>query len=205
MNPLEYNGSAIIAMVGKNCVAIAADKRFGAQLQTISTDMKKIYKMHDHLYVGMTGLPTDNQTLYELLRFKLNLYNLHEGRLIKPTTFAKLVSSTLYERRFAPYFTQPVIAGLEGSENRPFVCTMDLIGALSFSENFVVGGTCSESLYGMCESLWRPDMEPEDLFETISQALLASIDRDSLSGWGGVVQIITHDKVTTKHLRTRQD
>ena len=25
-------------------------------------------------------------------------------------------------------------------------------------EDFVVTGTCSEQLYGMCESLWEPDM-----------------------------------------------
>ncbi|CAG8680254.1 2687_t:CDS:2, partial [Acaulospora morrowiae] len=31
---LEYNGGAIIAMAGKNCVAIAADKRLGVQLMT---------------------------------------------------------------------------------------------------------------------------------------------------------------------------
>jgi 20S proteasome subunit beta 3 len=48
-------------------------------------------------------------------------------------------------------------------------------------------------------------MEPEDLFETLSQSLLASVDRDALSGWGAVVHIITKDGVMTKHLKTRQD
>ena len=32
--------------------------------------------------------------------------------------------------------------------------------------------------------------EPEELFETISQALLSSVDRDCLSGWGGYVLIV---------------
>lgn len=30
--------------------------------------------------------------------------------------------------RFGPYFCQPVIAGL-GDEDKPFICTMDSIGA----------------------------------------------------------------------------
>ncbi|MFS7938535.1 putative proteasome endopeptidase complex [Helianthus anomalus] len=30
----------------------------------------------------------------------------------------------------------------------------------------------------------------EELFETISQALISSIDRDCLSGWGGHVYIV---------------
>jgi len=32
-------------------------------------------------------------------------------------------------------------------------------------------------LMGMCESMWKPDLEPEQLFETISQCLLAGADR----------------------------
>ena len=32
--------------------------------------------------------------------------------------------------------------------------------------------------------------EPEDLFETISQALLNAVDRDALSGWGAVVHLM---------------
>lgn len=57
----------------------------------------------------------------------------------------------------------------------------------------------------MCESLYKPDLEPEELFETLAQALLASVDRDALSGWGGVVHIITKEGVMTKELKGRQD
>ena len=67
------------------------------------------------------------------------------------------------------------------------------------TSDFVVGGTCSEQLYGMCESLWRPDMVrllprshqlPDDLFETISQALMSAMDRDALSGYGVIVHVM---------------
>ena len=36
----EYNGSAVVAMIGKECVAIAADRRLGAQAQTVTTDFR---------------------------------------------------------------------------------------------------------------------------------------------------------------------
>lgn len=45
----------------------------------------------------------------------------------------------------------------------------------------------------------------EDLFETISQALLNAVDRDALSGWGAHVYIIEKDKVTKRLLKGRQD
>ncbi|KAH9602510.1 hypothetical protein KSS87_020969, partial [Heliosperma pusillum] len=188
MSIFEYNGSAVVAMVGKNCFAIASDRRLGVQLQTVATDFQRIFQINDHLFIGLAGLATDVQTLYQRLHFRHKLYELREERSMKPETFASLVSAILYEKRFGPYFCQPVIAGL-GDGNKPFICTMDSIGAKELAKDFVVAGTASESLYGACESMYKPEMEPEELFETISQALQSSVDRDCLSGWGAHVYL----------------
>lgn len=205
MSILEYNGASIIAMCGKDCVGIASDTRLGAQAQTIACDFKKVYKMHDKLYCGLAGLATDVQTLSANLKFRLNLYKLNEERDMKPSTFSGLLTTVLYEKRFAPWFVEPVVAGLEGPDNKPFISAMDSVGAPVFTDDFVVSGTSTPNMYGMCESLFRPDMEPDDLFETLAQALLASVDRDALSGWGGIVHIITKDGVTTRTLKGRMD
>lgn len=82
---------------------------------------------------------------------------------------------------------------------------MDLIGCPNNPDDFVVVGTCAEQLYGMCETLWRPNMEPTQLFECISQAMINAFDRDAISGWGAVVYIIEKDRITKKVLKTRQD
>lgn len=205
MSILEYNGAAIIAMKGKNCVAIAADRRFGIQAQTISTNFQKIFEMGPRLFIGLPGLATDVQTVSQKLRFRLNLYELRENRRIKPKTFMSLVSNLLYERRFGPYFVEPVIAGLDPKTDEPYIASMDLIGCPMVTEEFVVSGTCSEQMYGMCESLWKPDMGPDDLLDTISQALQSAVDRDAVSGWGCIVQIIEKDKVTMTELKGRMD
>jgi 20S proteasome alpha/beta subunit len=34
----------------------------------------------------------------------------------------------------------------------------------------------------MCETLWRPKMTPDELFECISQAMMSALDRDASSG-----------------------
>lgn len=39
------------------------------------------------------------------------MYRLKEEREIAPKTFAHLASSTLYEKRFGPYYAEPIIAG----------------------------------------------------------------------------------------------
>lgn len=83
--------------------------------------------------------------------------------------------------------------------------SFDSIGCIDFAKDFIVAGTASDQLFGTCEGLWEPDLEPEDLFETISQALLNAVDRDALSGWGAYVYVIEKDKVTKRLLKGRQD
>lgn len=217
---MQYNGSALVAMAGKNCVAIASDTRFGIQQQTVTCDLQKIYPINDTTMIGMTGLVSDVQTLATKFKFRKTLYELREQRPMKCRVFANMVSTILYEKRFGPYFMEPIVVGLEPSA-RPdnesdstekgeiqydaFLCGMDLLGAPVYTKDFMVAGTTSDQLHGTCEAMFRPDMEPEDLFETISQCLLAAQDRDCLSGWGGIVHIITPTGVITRELKARMD
>lgn len=57
----------------------------------------------------------------------------------------------------------------------------------------------------MCETFYKPDLEPEELFTVISNALLSAMDRDSLSGWGARVYILTPNELTVRVIKTRQD
>ena len=236
---MQYNGGCCIAMAGKDCFAIASDRRFGQQQLTVSCDFSKVrrliqasmrpaacvyvsqldrwpatlrrfavarvqcFKIHDGLFIGMSGLATDIQTLDERFRFKTKMYELNEGRKMKPTTFANVVASTLYEKRFGPYFVEPVVVGLQ--DGKVYLCSTDLIGAKDEPDDFIVTGTCYESLLGMAESLWRPNLGPDELFEVISQTLLSAVDRDCLSGWGAVVHVVTKDQIVTKTVKGRMD
>eukprot|EP00913_Durusdinium_trenchii_P025787 g24201.t1 len=176
---MEYNGSAIVAMTGENCVGIAADTRHGIrQLQTVSCNRQKTFQVTDQCFVGLAGLATDVQTLSQLLNFRMKLFTLREERKMQPRMIGNMISSMLYEKRFGPWFTEP---------------------------DFVVSGTTSEQLFGVCESFWRPGMNKDELFETLSQCLLSGVDRDCLAGWGGVVHVITPDEIITKKLKGRMD
>lgn len=111
-----------MAMVGKDCVAIACDLRLGLQALTVSNNFPKIFPYGSQVHLGLTGLATDVQTVSELFRYKHNMYRLREERDISPQTFANLVSSSLYERRFGPWFVSPVVAGINGTTGKPFIC-----------------------------------------------------------------------------------
>ena len=129
MSILEYNGSGVIAMTGKNCVAIASDTRFGVQQTTISDNMERIFKVNNRTLIGISGLASDVMTVKQKLMQEVNLYKLNEHRDIKPSVFNNLVSGFLYGRRFGPYFVEPLIAGLEedpqnSGEFKPFIAGM---------------------------------------------------------------------------------
>jgi 20S proteasome subunit beta 3 len=78
---MDYNGGSVIAMVGKDCVAIASDLRLGNQALGISSNFQKvffglfhqclailithqIFPVTDRIYVGLPGLATDVTTLW---------------------------------------------------------------------------------------------------------------------------------------------
>lgn len=145
-------------MVGKDCVAIACELRLGMQALTISNDYPKIFKMTDDVFLGLTGLATDIDTVHKVLREKTNMYALREERTIGPQTFAQLTSSTLYSRRFGPWFVSPVVAGLSKKDGKPFICGFDSIGCIDFAKDFIVSGTASDQLFGTCESFWEPEL-----------------------------------------------
>lgn len=99
MSILEYNGGAVIAMVGKNCVGICSDLRLGAQAQTIANNFPKTFQISDKLFVGLSGLATDVLSLNQLLKYRSNIYELREDIQLTPSSFTWMLSSLLYEKR----------------------------------------------------------------------------------------------------------
>ena len=126
----------------------------------------------------------------------------HVPRALLPSEISLCASALL--RSFGPYFSEPVIAGL-GPEGKPFLCGMDLLGAQVRTGDFMVAGDCTEALYGLCETLYRPDLEADDLFEVLAQCLLSGGDRDCLAGWGCEVHVLTPEGTTIRHLKGRMD
>jgi 20S proteasome subunit beta 3 len=202
---MQYNGAAVIAMAGKNCVGIASDRRYGLRNQTISCDMQKTFQVNDKTLCGMTGLASDMQTLEQKFVFRNNMYKLREERDMSPVVFSNMVSNLLYEKRFGPFFCEPVICGLQGEANTPYLCGMDLLGAQVYTDDFMLAGDCPEAMYGLCESMYKPDLEADDLFEVLAQCLLSGVDRDCLAGWGCTVHILTPEGLTTRNLKGRMD
>ena len=198
-----YNGSCVLAMAGEHCVAICSDRRLGVNMQTISKEFDHIFRMNDTIYLGLSGLATDIRTVYEKLRYETSLVEHQEERLLTAEKFTNMLANMLYEKRFGPYFITPVVAGLINGE--PYLATSDCIGAMSYPKDFATGGTAEQNLFGICESLWHPGMGPEELAEVAANCLTAAVERDGISGWGGILYLITPEGVTVREIKTRMD
>jgi len=220
---MSYNGGVAVAMKGKECVAIACDKRYGVQNRTIATNFTKIFQYGDHCLVAFCGLATDVcrllseigkidfwvifkvQTVAQRLKFRTDLYELREQRKLKPVVLYNMLTNLLYERRFGPYFVYALVVGLDPKTGETYVFDSDNIGAISDNVNLATVGTASEFIFGLGELFFKPNMNSDELFEATSQALLNGVDRDSASGWGAVVYVVEKDKITVRELKGRQD
>lgn len=77
------------------------------------------------------------------------MYELKEGRQMRPKT-RKHGHNMMYERRFGPFFVEPVRSG-PGLE--PYICNMDLMRMYNRASRTLCLEEPEEQLMGMCETL----------------------------------------------------
>lgn len=230
------NGGSVLAMAGRDCVAVAVDKRFGSGPALVQVVPRPpLLVASPNLVVAWTGMQGDIQSLQQDLSAQLartfgrglgfwkglstdggNGRSTSERRFISPKALASLTSHILYQRKRMPYYVEPLVVGLEkllppqtdkeGQPRfRPFLCSLDMIGARSQTDSFVCAGVATQSLYGTAEALWRPDVPPDELVRLCGQAFLTALERDCLSGYGALVYLITRDGIVEYDLDTRND
>lgn len=124
-----------MAMTGKNCVAIAVDKRFGSGPQMINIIPRTVLVPHSKVMIGLVGLEGDVQSLAKEVSIQISTkVGRHLGfgggsgsgasgrggssrmdcdMQISPKSASMLMSHMLYRRRNSPYYVQPIIAGLQ--------------------------------------------------------------------------------------------
>jgi 20S proteasome subunit beta 3 len=88
---------------------------------------------------------------------------------------------------------------------RPYLCSMDMIGAKSESKAFVCAGTASQSMYGTAEALWKPNLTADELIAVCGKAFLSALERDCLSGYGAILCLLTPDGIVEYDISGRSD
>lgn len=199
-----HYGGSILAMVGKNCFSIVNDYRLGNGFITVSKHMQRIHQITPKTYVGLGGFLPDCQHILGKINKNVSLFRLDEGREIEPKELANLLSSLLYAHRRSPMYISVIVVGLD-SKDTPYICEMDCLGCKTEPGSFVAVGTAEPNLMGICEALYRENMDSEDLFTTSVQGFLNAVDRDALSGWGAECVIVEPSKKICRTVKGRCD
>ena len=127
-NPYVNNAGTVVAVAtGDRCV-VGADTRISQGYSIISRDHYKVTELTPTVVLATSGMVTDAQTLHNLILSKVKLFKFSHGEYPGIRSIAKLLSNTLYYRRFFPYYTFNLLAGLD-EDGKGVVFGYDAIGS----------------------------------------------------------------------------
>ena len=110
-------------------------------------------------------------------------------RDVPPNTIAKMMSNMMYERRYFPLLTQVIVGGVV---DKPIMYTLDPLGSV-LPDEYAAVGTGAEMALGILDPQFKPNMTKDDAIDLAKRAVRTAILRDSASGDGLDVLVITKD------------
>lgn len=116
-NPYVNNGGTGIAVAGIDFAVIAGDSRMSSGYSIKTRRSKKVVKITEKAALVSSGMQSDINTLRKTLMYQIELYKNKHGKDIEIDALASLLSRVLFSRRFFPYYTFNLLAGIDESGN----------------------------------------------------------------------------------------
>ncbi len=181
--------------VGVTCIdgiVMASDKRATMGYFIASKDIRKIYKIDEHLSMTVAGGVGDAQALIRLMQAESSLYKFKHGKSMNAKAAASLLSNILHNYKFYPFYVQLLIGG---TEDKPSVFSLDALGGLT-EEKYVSTGSGSPVAYGLLEEMYKDGGTVKDNVRAAAKAVAAAMKRDAATGES--VDLITVTKAGFK-------
>jgi proteasome beta subunit len=185
---LKKTGTTILGMVCKDGVVIATERRATMGTLIAHKATKKLYQIDNHLALATAGLVGDLQVLSRYLSAETKLYSLKRDAEMSVHSAATLMSNILNSRKFYPYYVQLILGGWDSTGGH--VYSLDAAGG-SIPDKYTAGGSGSPYAFGVLEDSFRDDMTINEGVELALRAVTAAMGRDSASGNGVDVAVIT--------------
>ena len=182
------NGTTTLGLVCKDGVILAADRRATAGYMIAHKRTQKAYRLDDNIGLTTAGLVGDLQTLARYITAEVELYKLKRNAAMPIEACATLTANILSGSRYYPYWVQLVIGGID--RNGGHVYSLDAAGG-SLPDKYVSTGSGSPFVYGVLEDHWKDDMTVSEGADLAIRCITASMKRDSASGEGIDVAVIT--------------
>jgi proteasome beta subunit len=185
-------GTTTLALVCKDGVVVAADKRASMGYLIANKQTDKIFKVSDSIALTMAGSAADGQKLADYLKAELDFYRLNKDQEPILKVASALMSNIIFgqAKTFIPYFVQIILAGENDGEFS--IYTLDMGGSSIKEDKYFSTGSGSPMAFGVLEDNWKPGMSLDDGVDLAKRAVMSAIKRDMASGSG--IDIVVIDK-----------
>ncbi len=191
-------GATTVGIVCADGVVLASEKRVTYGGFIMSRGGKKVFKVTDQIGVACAGLVGDMQVLAREMEAQSKLFSMDVGRKISVRASAKLMANVLFNRRYAPLYTQTIIAGLDDEGATLYV--LDVLGSL-IPDKYAAVGSGTEVAIGVIEEAYKETMTVAEAKELILRAIKSAVNRDAMSGDGIDFLIITKEGLAEESIK----
>jgi proteasome beta subunit len=193
MEKHTLHGTTTVGIACKDGVVIAADKRATAGHLVVNKKTMKLEQVAESMVLSMAGTVSDAQLLIKLIKAELNLKKIRTGRQPTVKEAANLLSGMVYGniRRpsMIPGIAHFILAGADTTGCYVYDIFPD--GSLTLEDEYVTSGSGSVFALGVLETLYKKGMSTEEGVQLAVTAINAALKRDSASGNGIDVMVIT--------------
>ncbi|HTT73195.1 MAG TPA: archaeal proteasome endopeptidase complex subunit beta [Thermoplasmata archaeon] len=181
-------GTTTIGLVCKDGVVLATERRATAGTMISNKQTQKVFKIDENVGITIAGLVGDAQVLARYLRAEVSLYRLRRGAPLGAEGAATLLANILSGNRYYPYYAWLILGGVDAKGGHVF--SVDPAGGC-IEDRFVSVGSGSTFAYGLLEEGYSRDMSTSDGIDLALRGLTAAMKRDSASGDGYLVHVIS--------------
>jgi proteasome beta subunit len=190
-------GATAVGISYQGGVVLAAEKRVSFGNFVVNKNTKKTFPVTEFVGAACAGMIADMQVLVRQVGALAKIRKLETKRNVAPNSVAKLMSVIMFERRFFPLLTQVIVGGVDG---KPQIYTLDPLGSL-LPDEYAAVGTGAEMALGIMDSEYKREFSEEKAKELAIKAIKSSIQRDSSSGDGIDLLMITSNGYREESLR----
>lgn len=194
---LSRTGTTTVGITLKDAIILAADKRAVAGYYIAHKKVKKILKVDDRIAITTAGLVADAQALVDIVRNEIRYYKLTISPRINVKTVASILSNVLHAYKWFPFIVQLLVGGYDTA---PRLYMLELFGAIS-EEKYAATGSGSPIAIGIIEEYYDESMKIEDAVELAVRAVKTAMRRDTATGEGVDVAIITVKGIDEKTIK----
>ena len=182
-------GATAVGITFDGGVVFASEKRIAFGNFLVSKSTKKTFSITPKVGATCAGLVADMQILTLQISALAKIRKMDLKRDVPPNTIAKMMSNMMYERRYFPLLTQVIVGGVV---DKPIMYTLDPLGSV-LPDLYAAVGTGAEMALGVLDPQFKENMTKDEAIDLAKRAVRSAALRDSASGDGLDVLVITKD------------